>query len=221
MKLANYGQWDCVEFATCAHGQAQSPVHIHSETCDHAADPLTYDYHETALHVVNNGHTVQFNYEPGSRLSYHGERYELVQFHFHLPGEHQIDGTAFAMEAHFVHKNADGGAVVVGVMIAQGDDEHPAYARLWQHMPKTPHTETHLSHVQMNALTLLPGDAHTHYYYEGSLTTPPCTEGVQWVVLAEPVHLSAQQIETFRALYEGNNRPLQPLNGRAVHLADI
>lgn len=217
MKLENYGQWDCLECDLCKSGRAQSPVHIHSQMCQHTADPLEYDYHETALHIVNNGHTVQFNYDPGSALVYQGARYDLVQFHFHLPGEHEIDGQTFAMEAHFVHKHAAGGTAVVGVMIAEGDTRHPAYARLWQHMPTTPHAETHLSRVNMNALDLLPADRNTHYHYRGSLTTPPCTEGIRWVVLRDAVLLSRAQIKQFRDLYEGNNRPLQPLNGRALH----
>lgn len=208
-----YFDWNCC--TTCASGVSQSPVNL-EHTCVHETHTLRFDYHPAPLHLVNNGHTVQMNYAPGSRLIHDNTVFELVQFHFHLPGEHHIDGATFAMEMHLVHRSQSGATAVVGVMISQDEADHPAFAPLWAHLPVTENDVFISDMVCVNADDLLPDDHTHHFFYQGSLTTPPCTEGVRWIVMNEPVALSGAQVEAFRRLYEGNNRPLQPLNGRIV-----
>jgi carbonic anhydrase len=156
---------------------------------------------------------VQVSYAPGSGISLEGREFELRQFHFHEPSEHSVRGALFAMEAHLVHEAANGDLAVVGVMIVEGP-ENRTLAQAWERMPAV--GESHVLPVPVSAEGLLPA-GRGYLRYEGSLTTPPCTEGVRWVVLAEPVTASRQQIDAFaHALHHPNNRPPQPLNGRAI-----
>jgi carbonic anhydrase len=148
-----------------------------------------------------------------SAIVVEGKRYVLAQFHFHAPSEHTIDGRHADMEMHLVHKSEDGQVAVVGVMIRAGA-ENLAFAPIWDRLP-TPANKERRATATIDAASLLPKD-HGHYRYLGSFTTPPCTEGVLWLVLRTPVELSRAQIDQFRAVIEGNNRPVQPRNQRAI-----
>jgi carbonic anhydrase len=194
----------------------QSPVDV-PRSAD-VEDGLVVDYRATKLAVVNNGHTVQVNYEPGSTMSAGGKTYRLLQFHFHTPSEHHIHGRAAALEVHFVHQADDGELAVIGVLIEEGV-ANASLEPILDVMPDGEHTVNSSSTI--SAADLLPGDL-SHYAYEGSLTTPPCTEGVKWHVLRRPITASGEQIARFRMLpflnhdgaLIGNARPVQPLNGR-------
>jgi carbonic anhydrase len=165
------------------------------------------------LPIVNNGHTVRVNVPAGSSITLDGKEYLLEQFHFHAPSEHTIDGKHYAMELHFVHETADGEAAAVGVLIEEGDD-NPAFQPFFDAMPKTagPQQEVEGS-IDPNAFLPV---IKTTYRYEGSLTTPPCVEGVEWLLMTEPVSVSPEQVEAFRSIYDMNARPIQPINGREV-----
>jgi carbonic anhydrase len=199
----------------CGIGKTQSPIDIRTSMV-HASDlpDLAFDYQPSDLRIIDNGHTVQVNYAPGSFVTVGDARYELQQFHFHHPSEEKVDGKAFAMVAHLVHKDAAGKLAVVAVPIVQGK-ENPLAATLWKHVPQEKAHEAAVPGVSINAADLVPAK-HAYYTFEGSLTTPPCSEGVRWFVLKTPATLSAAEIAAFGKLYPTNARPVQKLNGREV-----
>lgn len=204
------------EFATCAEGREQSPVDIPA-TAPVNPPQLRFDYRPSELNIVNNGHSIQINYEPGSTLEAAGAVYELVQFHLHGLSEHTLNGAYTAMELHLVHKDAGGRIAVIAVMIEEGA-HNPAYEPILANMPAEEGDPLTVPGTTANASQLLPVE-QSYYRYNGSLTTPPCTEGVAWFVLATPVELSTTQIAAFRSLYDHNYRPVQPLYERTFLLA--
>ena len=141
-----------------------------------------------------------------------GRAHQLVQYHFHAPSEHTVNGLQFPMEMHLVHTNAEGQLAVIGVLIIEGP-HNAAFDPIWANLPATKDVEHHLEHIKVDVDALLPS-ASTAYRYEGSLTMPPCSEGVKWFVMTTPIALSQVQIAAFTTLFHGNNRPVQPLNGR-------
>ena len=211
---ADPGHWAALspEFEACAKGRAQSPVDIRS-TVKADLPALQFEYTPADPVLLNNGHTVQVNLPPGQQLVVGDRRYELVQFHFHTPSEEEIHGHRAPMEAHFVHRDAEGRLAVVSVLLKSGPP-NKAYAPVFDHLPR-PGERISVDGLRLDLARLLPG--HTGYYrFQGSLTTPPCSEGVQWIVLKQPVRLGAAQIRAFRKLFNTNARPVQPLNGRVV-----
>lgn len=204
------------EFETCESGVKQSPIDLVSRTIEVGLDDLKLDWKPSDLTIVDNGHTIQANIPAGNTSVIDGVVYDLVQFHFHKPSEHQVKGEAFPMELHFVHKNAAGGLAVIGVLLTVGE-ENPAYDTLWAAQPEAKTAEGEGNKVAGFDLTkLLPPDLHA-WRYPGSLTTPPCSEGVSWNVLATPAAVSQHQIDEFR--YDHNARPVQEIGDRLV-LAD-
>ncbi len=202
------------DFATCDLGTAQSPIDIKSAVKGKPSQ-ISFNYRSSPLNVVNNGHSIQVNYAPGSTINIDGEEYTLLQFHFHTPSEHQIAGKAAAMEAHLVHRNAAGKLAVVGVMMNAGTANR-SIERVWQAIPPIGETKT-LENIEIDATSLLPANK-SYYSYAGSLTTPPCSEGVKWTVMTEPITVSPAQIRAFAKLYPIDARPLQPTNARKIEL---
>lgn len=203
------------EFELCKKGKGQSPVDL-AGGAESRLDSLEFAYKDSPLRIVNNGHTVQVNYEPGSSVKIGGREYRLAQFHFHAPSEHWAAGKAFDMELHLVHKNDKGELAVVGVFIKKGKT-HSALEKIWGHLPDEVDKEAVVKTVSINARDLLPA-AGTRFSYSGSLTTPPCSEGVSWHVLSTPVEVSGEQIEAFKKRVHFNARPVNPLNQRKVLL---
>lgn len=200
------------EFEACSKGHAQSPIDIRS-TVKAPLPALQFSYTEAAPVLVNNGHTVQVNLPPGQRLMIGDRSLELVQFHFHTPSEEEIHGRRAPMEAHFVHRDAEGRLAVVSVLLQSGRP-NKAYAPVFDHLPK-PGEKITVEGLHLDLARLLPA-GRGYYRFPGSLTTPPCSEGVQWIVLKQPVQLGASQIRAFQRLFKANARPVQPLNGRVV-----
>ena len=199
------------EFPTCARGKAQAPLDIKGPF-EKALFNVTPDYKNGPLKIINNGHTIQVNVPPGSKLRIDSQPFELVQFHFHRPSEEQINGKPSAMVAHFVHKNSEGRLAVLGVLLKEGN-ENPGIKALWTHAPAKEGPEVSPEGVTFNPLNLLPRE-YEFYSYEGSLTTPPCTEGVRFFILKSQVNISREQVEAFP--FKKNARPVQPQNGRAI-----
>lgn len=199
------------EFAACGLGKDQSPIDIRDAKVA-ALPALDMHYKASSAEVVNNGHTVQVNLADGGELDLDGVAYRLVQFHFHTPSEEKIDGKASAMVVHLVHMSADGKVAVVAALVREGKTN----AALDPVLGKLPQAEGKKSTLaSFNVGDIFP--AHLGYYkYVGSLTTPPCTEGVRWQVLKEPIEASKGQIAAFRKLYPMNARPVQPVNGRTI-----
>lgn len=204
------------EFAACGSGREQSPVDIPRAAPLNPGD-LRFDYRPSMVAIANNGHSIQVTYEAGSTLAAGDARYSLVQFHLHASSEHMLGGAYAPMELHLVHQDAGGRIAVAGVLLVEGA-HNAAYEPMLAHMPSQVGEANVIDGTTVDAGALLPTD-RAYYRYHGSLTTPPCTEGVAWFVLSEPVELSAAQIAAFRVLYDGNNRPVQPLNGRTFLLS--
>ena len=209
---AHWGTLDPAYHA-CVAGTHQSPIDIrHATSGDLPA--ITFAYHPSALKLIDNGHTIQVTYAPGSFISVAGKKYELLQFHFHHPAEEQVSGTSYPLVAHLVHKSADGKLAVVAVLFAQGA-ANDFVERLWMNLPKEQGKESTVPGAEVDVSTLLPA-SHGYFTYDGSLTTPPCTEGVTWFVLKTPVQISQNEIATFAGKYPHNARPVQQLHGRVI-----
>jgi carbonic anhydrase len=203
------------KFAACGTGKNQSPIDIRTRDVHGQGLPaLVFNYKAGPLHIVDNGHSIQVNVEPGSSLRVGDKTYQLVQFHFHHPSEERINGKTSDMVTHLVHRDSNGKLAVVAVLLNTGK-ANPTIDALWSHLPKEKEHEADFKDVRINAAALLPAN-HGYFTYTGSLTTPPCSEGVRWIVLKSPSSLSKDEIATFAAAYPNNARPVQSLNGREV-----
>ena len=199
-------------FETCAKGTAQSPIDIRN-TVKADLPALQFSYGDAVPTLVNNGHTIQVNLPTGQTLKVGDAVYELLQFHFHSPSEEALNGKHAAMVGHFVHKNAAGELGVVGILIQPGKS-NAAYEPVFAHLPRKGES-INVDGLKLNLAAMLPADTG-YYAFEGSLTTPPCSEGVHWMLMKKPVTLGAHQIKAFRRLFNANVRPLQPPNGRII-----
>jgi carbonic anhydrase len=199
--------------AVCKAGGSQSPIDLANALRVPALPGLQISYAATRVKVTNNGHTFQVNVDKGSSLTIDGKRYDLLQFHFHTPSEHTIDGKAYPLELHLVHQAADKSLAVIGVMFAEGNP-NTTLARFWDRMPRA---QSELdAGVSIELKDLLPRAMDDYFTYSGSLTTPPCSESVRWIVVKQPLQLSKAQITTFRSVFPMNARPIMPLGARYV-----
>lgn len=197
----------------CALGRNQSPIDL-ADFVESELKPLKLDYKAGASEVINNGHTVQVNYAPGSTLTVDNKAFELKQFHFHAPSENRIGGKSFPLEGHLVHADKDGNLAVLAVMFQAGA-ANPVLEKAWAAMPATAGGKAALP-AGLSVLQMLPADKG-YYRFNGSLTTPPCSEGVRWLVLKKPATVSKAQVDQFsKTLGFANNRPIQPVNARPV-----
>jgi carbonic anhydrase len=209
---AEWGKLDST-YATCSFGHTQSPIDIKgAKSADLPA--LKFNYQAVPLNIIDNGHTIQINYPAGSTLAVGDKTYTLKQFHFHHPSEEHINGHGYAMVVHLVHADSEGHLAVVAVLLMQGAD-NPLLATLWKNIPSEKGKAVDVPGVTVNVTNLLPSD-HGYYTFTGSLTTPPCSEGVTWYVLKHQSPLSADEIAAFAKIYPKNARPIQPLNDRQL-----
>ena len=206
------------DFALCGTGESQSPIDLAGSFGDDTGE-FSIQYQPTELNAVNNGHTIQMGYDRGSCVELDGNKYELLQLHFHKGSEHTLNGRQFPMEMHLVHKNANGEPAVVGVLLDVGKEANEAFNTLWAYLPTTAAERRTIPAISFSASDLLPDD-RSYLHYQGSLTTPPCSEGVQWYVMTQPVLLSQVQIDAYGAFYDGNFRPVQPLRDRPIVTSD-
>ena len=199
------------DYLMCSQGRNQSPIDL-TGAVDADLEELIFDYPNRGLvGEVNNGHTIQENLKPGNFATIQGRRYEAKQFHFHSPSEHRIDGKSFPLEIHLVHTNPVGQLAVIGFMFVEGE-ENSMLNQLTGFRPAgmAPYTGP----IYYNKLITSRGE---YYTYNGSLTTPPCSEGVLWVVLKNPITASREQIDRFHeAMGADTNRPIQPRNARTI-----
>jgi len=209
------GEWAylCVDFTPCG-GQVQSPIDIAGATDDATLSAISKVYASTATHIVNNGHTLQFNCDGGSSIVVNGETYKLLQFHSHTHSEHTINGASYPLELHFVHKNeATGKLAVIGVFFKEGA-ENATLKHLVEHLP-TAKDGTYESADTYDASDIFPA-SKGYFTYQGSLTTPPCSEIVTWTVMETAVEASHEQILKFEDIEHENARPTQALFGRTI-----
>jgi carbonic anhydrase len=206
--------WGDVDAASkvCSIGSQQSPIDI-SDAVRSQMPPLNIVWGKTADTIVNNGHTIQLNFAAGSHITFGGEKYELLQVHFHRPSEHLIAGKNFPMEAHFVHRNVAGNLAVVGVLMSTGRP-NMAFSKVVATMPAQEGPAVKADAV-FNPNGMLPS-RRTYYRYSGSLTTPPCSEVVNWLLLTDPIQVAEADVAAFGKLYAMNARPAQKPNRRFV-----
>ncbi len=214
-------------YAACGSGKTQSPIDLLTNTGKGASD-WTMEYKTTKLNIahnehveelINNGHTIQITPQEGSYITYAGKVYHLKQFHFHTPSEHTINGKHAPMEVHFVHQSDDKNLAVVGVLVQEGS-VNKNIEQLIKYLPNAVGEKLTHDSVNIDIALHVPKNLFA-YHYIGSLTTPPCTENVQWLVLRDPVHMSKDQIAAFSSRLKNNNRPTQPLNERIITIDDI
>lgn len=203
----------CVDYTPCG-GKVQSPINIVGAVLDASLTDIPQTYGTSATHIVNKGHTLQFNYDAGSSIVVNGETYTLLQFHTHTHSEHTVGGSSYPMEIHFVHKNnATGKLAVIGVFVEEGA-ENAHLSHFVDHLPAVK-DDTYNAADTYNALDFMPSDK-SYFTYSGSLTTPPCSEIVTWIVMEHPIEASLEQIEHFEHLEHENARPVQDLEGRVI-----
>jgi carbonic anhydrase len=201
-------------YSACRTSQQQSPINIVSGNAQKVSLPkLDMYYIADNVEILNNEHTIQINVAPGSKLYVGGEKADLKQFHLHSPSEEQIDGVAYPLDAHFVHVTPDGRISVTAVLFKEGH-ENFGVAQIFNAFP----TVGQVNKIPFyNLYSLFPQDRE-YYKYTGSLTTPPCSDGVTWRIMTEPVEISREQIQAFKTHYQMNARPIQPLNNRTVEV---
>ena len=200
------------KFFMCKEGRNQSPINL-TGFIESDLPAIKFDYNLVSTEMLDNGHTEQVNVKAGSSISIDGISFELKQFHFHTPSENNINGNSFPLEAHFVHASANKDLAVVAVMFEEGK-ANEALTELWEKMPEHAgeHHTIHAKHLD----ALLP-KSREYYRFNGSLTTPPCTEGVRWLVMKTPITISRPQIDKFaKIMHLHNNRPLQAVNARYI-----
>ena len=203
------------DFNLCAIGKRQSPINIEeSATLRGPAEAIQFDLSPSSGSVLNNGHTIQVDVVGDNAITVRGSSFKLLQFHFHHPSEERVNFQSFAMVAHLVHRNVEGQLAVVAVLLEPGA-VNPLINKVWTYMPLDAGDRVRMPTGSVLMAELLPKDQR-YYQFMGSLTTPPCSEGVLWMVLKQPVTISREQLRLFGQLFPNNARPVQPVNGRAV-----
>ena len=215
-------------YALCAQGKNQSPINIEKLHVSSGAI-WNLNYKNTSLHIshnehmneiIDNGHTIQANIDPGSSFTFANKTYALKQFHFHTPSEHTIDGKHLPMEVHLVHQAADGSLAVIAILVVEGAKANGNLEKIIANLPETKGQTKQNKTDSIDIQLAIPRDNYV-YHYIGSLTTPPCSEDVQWLVLRQTIVATADEIKAISSRIGPNNRPTQPLNGREVKLDDL
>jgi carbonic anhydrase len=212
----NWGRLDPA-YRACSEGKEQSPIEIRGAHLNKNLKPIEFHYLSSSMTLVNTGHWIQVTPAPGSYIVANGTRYDLVQFHFHHPGEEAVKGALPDMTLDLVHRSAEGKIAVVAVRLNEGNP-NAVLAALWEHMPKTAGATDKMTE-SMSPAGLLPAD-RGYWTYEGSLTAPPCTEGVQWFIFEQEVELSRSQLRTYAALFKVTSRMIQPTRGRKIEASE-
>lgn len=205
------------EFLTCSLGRTQSPIDIHTNETQTMQDHLSFAYGNKTKDFVNNGHSVQVNFADhgGGMVTFNGVDYHLKQFHFHTPSENRINSQVYPVEMHLVHSDAKNNLLVVSVLFQEGE-ANKIFQKLLDVIPSKSNSSVALKKFEISSL--LPS-LRTHFSFMGSLTTPPCTESVQWIVMKEPIEASRQQIENLHKVLGHNARNVQSLNGRKIEIS--
>lgn len=208
---ANWGKINAA-WSKCGVGNRQSPIDIR-DGMKVDLEQIVFDYKPSSFNVVDNGHTIQVNVSGGNFVTVQNRSYELVQFHFHRPSEERINGRSFEMVVHLVHRDAEGKLAVVAVLLERGKG-HPMIQTVWNNLPLEKN-DTVTPSVVLDVGEMLPA-SREYYTYMGSLTTPPCTEGVLWLVMKQPMQAAPAQMALFSRLYPLNARPVQASAGRVI-----
>lgn len=203
------------DFHACGDSRVQSPINITGAKENHHLPHLRFLYQDSPIELSHNGRTIQANVGPGNYIDLGGDRYELKEFRFHNPSEHRLEGIPGTMEVQFVHKNSRGNTAILAILI---DEAQPnkGFASIWNNLPQKTGDTENVEHF--NPKNVLP--THKDYFtYSGSLTEPPCTENVKWIVMKEPISMSGAQIDAFSAIVKRSSRPIQDLLGRKIEVS--
>ncbi len=211
------------DFAQCGQGREQSPIDLVGAVVvegmpfekTRSQGLLTVEQRARVMDLIDNGHTIQVTSDAFMALDLDGEHYELVQYHFHDPSEHTVDGEQAPLEVHFVHKSAAGNLAVAALLVEVGDRD-PVWDHVIAALPSGPGDSRHLDDLDLKTSELHP--ASDYYRYQGSLTTPPCSEDVEWIVMADRHRISPEQMAAITSHLHQNNRPVQPLGERELVL---
>lgn len=202
-------------YATCGRGHAQSPINIHHARLDKGLQPIEFHYLAGPVKIENNGHYLAVHVDPGSYIVAGGVRYDLIEYDFHRPSEHTVNGKLSDMEVELIHRSAEGKIAIVSVLFLEdANNPNATLAALAPNLPAKAGTSEAVTDM-ISTAGLLPAD-HGYWTYTGSLTTPPCTEGVLWLVMEQTMTLSRTQLRAFSAIYAHNTRPTQELDGRRL-----
>lgn len=201
------------DFMTCEYGKSQSPINITNAIKTNTSENIAFFYTKKLKDEINNGHSIQVNYPKGNYVTLDAKRYDLLQFHFHSPAENLINNKQYPFSIHFVHQSEEGKLLVIALLFEVGK-ENKILKPIWDVMPQKEGETTYPKNIALNDLF----SKNPHYYrFDGSLTTPPCTEGVTWVVIKKPLEISKTQLEKFQKIMKhSNNRPIQPTNNRVI-----
>jgi carbonic anhydrase len=202
------------DFIKCEKGTKQSPIDLVDSKVDSRLQPIEFHYEPQDIALENNGHTLIAKFSDPTNYVKHGEdKYNLLQFHFHTPSEHFVDGAPYDMEVHLVHQNSGGKLLVVGILMEALGKGNSAVESLWRDLPVS--SGGRGPTLRFNPDQLLP-KKREYWNYDGSLTTPPCSEDVRWYVMSKPIEMSVRQVDQFQASYRKNARPPQPLHSRRI-----
>ncbi len=206
--------WGSIGYTDCS-GKVQSPIDIETEnTVKASLSELQTTYINSAWGIIDNGHTIQVNLKQSNKLTLNGTEFNVAQFHFHRESEHKVNGESYDMEMHIVHQDpVTSNLVVIGIFLKEGD-ANPFLEKIWSLMPTVENKES-ISTDSINLIDAFPSDKK-YYTYTGSLTTPPCSQGIDWIIIKEPMEISSEQIKKFSDIHPDNSRPTQPLNNREV-----
>ena len=204
------------DYMDCQIGREQSPIDINNPIRTGELKNLVFHYKPSTVKLMNDGHSISGFFGPGNSLDYQGHTYALVSFSLHLPSEHTVDGIPYDMEMQLVHRGNDGKNLNLGVFIEEGNRPNKSLSELWNRMPKKP--EQARTEIQLDLLNVLPKNRR-YYAYQGSQTTPPCREGVEWLLLVQAIKVSSKQIDQFIEIYRNNSRPIQGINKRSVFVS--
>lgn len=205
-------------YLQCGCGHAQSPIDVELKTAEHFNESLDISYNSTDIDFINNGHTIKELVHTNNILTFGNEKYQLLQFHMHTPAEHYIDHKQAPMELHFVHMNKNKEVAVMAIFVKDTTTTNKALSIIEKFAPKHKSEEI-LSKYELDLNQLLP-DNLSFYHYSGSLTTPPCSEGVKWIIMNNPIAATRDQIEAIHTIINDDNRPLQPLDGRHIYTSN-
>jgi len=205
----------CDGFSDCG-GSVQSPININTEGIaqDESLPVIKFNYGKSGVKIENNGHTVEFMISGNNTINLNDKEYKLLQFHYHSLSEHMVDNKHYPLELHLVHKYSDTDFAVIGVLFKEGA-ENELFSKFLSDFPKT--VGEYKSADSIDIIKLLPAEK-SYFHYNGSLTTPPCSEVVDWYVLSTPLTASKEQLEMFSKILKNNYRPVKPLNGREVKM---
>ena len=204
------------DYMDCQIGREQSPIDINNPIRSGELKNLVFYYKPSSVTIINDGHSISGSFSPGNYLEYQGNSFSLVSFSLHLPSEHTVDGIPFDMEMQFVHRSGDGKSLNLGIFIEEGNRPNKFLSGLWKGMPKKPQQSG--GEVRLDLMKILPKN-HKYYAYKGSQTTPPCREGVEWLLLVQTIKVSSKQIDEFIEIYRNNSRPIQAINKRSVFVS--